>query len=506
MDMKRMFFPVAVLLSIAVTARGQSAAQKYIEQLKTTDELKEAVWGISAVKAGGGSVAEYNSRIRMMPASNAKVFTTGLALNELGSGYRFRTRLAYSGSIEDGVLKGDLYIVGGGDPTVGARDSVAFALQKTFSEWLKLVKAAGIRSVEGSLVGDGRWLDCEPQNASWQLEDAANGDGAVMSGLGFGDGLQAFNVTPGAKVGDPVKVVPAFPETPWMDWTHTAVTGPADSGDKLYYACTDLAPLASMTGSLALGTPSKRITTNNPFGALTCAFYFYRYLENQGIEVSEGPADIDSHGMLRDFDDDGDIPAPAALQDSLHFIGESFSPALKDIVRQTNGQSDNYYAEAILRVLAREKTGSARFDSCQDVRQAAFDRLGVSDAERMQFYDGSGLARKNYVSPDFTVRFLKAMAGVPAYGDFLASLPQAGRGTLASRLRSAPESVRARVRMKSGSMNGVRCFSGYILSSDGKPENTIVFSIMTNNTVVPSSKINFIMDRIITLLAQENGE
>ena len=111
--MKRMFFPVAVLLSIAVTARGQSAAQKYIEQLKTTDELKEAVWGISAVKAGGGSVAEYNSRIRMMPASNAKVFTTGLALNELGSGYRFRTRLAYSGSIEDGVLKGDLYIVGG---------------------------------------------------------------------------------------------------------------------------------------------------------------------------------------------------------------------------------------------------------------------------------------------------------------------------------------------------------------------------------------------------------
>ena len=122
----------------------------------------------------------------------------------------------------------------------------------------------------------------------------------------------------------------------------------------------------------------------------------------------------------------------------------------------------------------------------------------------MQFYDGSGLSRKNYVTPDFTVRFLTAMTGTASFGDYLASLPQAGSGTLASRLRSAPEAVRRRVRMKSGSMNGVRCFSGYILSSDGKPENTIVFSIMTNNTVVPSSKMNFIMDRIITLLAEEN--
>ena len=494
---------VLALFSAAVLAAGQNAAQKYVEQLKTTDELKEAVWGIRAVKVGGGGVAEYNSRTRMMPASNVKVFTTGLALNELGGDYRFRTRLAYSGSIEGGVLKGDLYIVGGGDPTIGARDSVAFALQKTFSEWEKMVRAAGIKSIEGYIVGDGRWLDCEPQNVSWQLEDAATGDGTVMTGLGFGGGLQAFTVAPGSKVGDPVKVTPSFPDTPWMNWTHTAVTGASGSGDQLYYACTDLAPVASMTGSLALGTASKRITCTNAFGALTCAFYFYRYLENIGILASDGPADIDPSGRLRDFAGDAELRA-AVPQDSLHFIGESFSPALKDIVRQTNGHSDNYYAEALLRILAKEGKGSARFDACQEARDAAFGKLGVAGADRVQFYDGSGLARKNYVTPDFTVRFLTAMTKTAVYRDYLASLPQAGSGTLASRLRSAPESVRSRVRMKSGSMNGVRCFSGYILSSDGKPENTIVFSIMTNNTVVPSSRMNFIMDRIITLLAEEN--
>ena len=500
--MRRLLITLAAVFFTAAQAPGQNAVQKYIEQLKTTDELKEAVWGIKAVKAGGGSVAEYNSKTRMMPASNVKVFTTGLALNELGADYRFKTRLAYSGSVQDGVLKGDLYIVGGGDPTIGARDSVAFPLQKTFSEWEMLVRAAGIRSIEGRIIGDGRWLDCEPQNVSWQLEDAATGDGTVMTGLGFGGGLQAFTVAPGAKAGDPVKVTPQFPETPWMNWTHTAVTGASGSGDQLYYSCTGLAPLASMTGSLALGTPSKRITCTNPFGALTCAFYFYRYLENQGIVASEGPADVDPSGHLRDFAGEA-LPA-AAPQGSLHYIGEAKSPALKDIVSQANGHSDNYYAEALLRILAKEKTGSARFDACQDAREAAFGRLGVAGADRVQFYDGSGLARKNYVTPDFTVRFLSAMTKSSSYKDFLSSLPQAGSGTLASRLRSAPDSVRSRVRMKSGSMNGVRCFCGYILPSDGKPENTIVFSIMTNNTVVASSRMNFIMDRIITLLAEEN--
>ena len=79
---KRMFLAAAALFCAAFLAGGQNAAQKYVAQLKTTDELKDAVWGIRAVKAGGGTVAEYNARTRMMPASNVKVFTTGLALNE----------------------------------------------------------------------------------------------------------------------------------------------------------------------------------------------------------------------------------------------------------------------------------------------------------------------------------------------------------------------------------------------------------------------------------------
>ena len=504
MKMIRRTIIILAALALGLQAQAQNAVQQYIEQLKTTEELKEAVWGIKAARAGGQTIAEYGSGTRMMPASNVKLITTGLVLNELGADYRFRTRLAYTGGIEDGILKGDLYIVGGGDPTIGARDSVATALQTTFSQWERLVRAAGIKRIAGRVVGDGRWLDCEPQNPSWQLEDAATGDGTVMTGLSFGGGLQAFNVTAGARAGDPARVDAVFPEVPWMTFRHTCTTSAAGTETNLYYDCTDLAPVASMTGTVPLGTKGKRVTCTNSFGALTCAFYFYRYLENQGIVVEEGPADIDPLGRLRDFSTPEEEAPVAVAQESLHYIGDYFSPKLRDIVRQTNTQSDNYYAEGMLRVLARERTGSASVASCRAVTLEALGRLGVSGADRVQIYDGSGLARKNYITPDFFVRFLTAMRKSSAADDFRRSLPRAGSGTLASRLQSSPESVRSRVYMKSGSMNGVRCFSGYIMPSSGREEDIIVFSILTNNTVVASSRINFIMDKLIGLMAQEN--
>lgn len=498
--MKKLAFISAFLLTLQLSA--QNAVQTYVNQLKTTEELKEAVWGIKAARLGGGTIAEYNSGMRMLPASNMKLISTGLVLNELGGDYRFRTRIAYSGELSEGVLKGDLYIVGGGDPTIGGRDSVAIALQTTFSQWEKIVRDAGITRIEGRIIGDGRFFDGEHQNYSWQLEDSSSGDGTVMSGLSFGGGLQSFSITPGSKAGEPVKVEAVYPETPWMNWEHSATTSASGTGDHLYYSCTELAPVAAMTGTIGLNVKPKRITCSNCFGAMTCAFYFYRYLENKGIIATEGPADIDPNGFIRDFISED--RATAAVRDSLSYIGETLSSPLKDIVRQTNLDSNNYYAEALLKTLAKEKKGSSSYDSCQSVMVEALKRLGVSGAEKMQIVDASGLARKDYVSPDFFVRFLSAMQSSPEFQSFRRSLPKPGSGTLSSRMTTAPEEARSRVYMKSGSMNGVRCFSGYILARNGRPEDTIVFSFLTNNTVVAASRMNFIIDKTVTLMAEQN--
>lgn len=500
-DMKILSFILAVLLS--VTVHAQNPVQKYVDQLKGTEELKEAVWGIKAMKLKGEVVVDYNGGMRMIPASNMKLLTTGIALNELGADYRFSTKLACSGEICDGVLNGDLYIVGGGDPTIGDRDSIAVALQTTFSQWEKIIRDAGITRIEGRIIGDGRYFDGEHQNYSWMLEDCAAGDGTVLTGLSFGGGLQSFTVSPGAKAGDPVKVEAVFPETPWMTWDHSCTTGAAGTSDQLYYSCSDLSPAASMTGTLAVDVRPKRITCANCYGAMTCAYYFYRYLENQGITASDGPADIDPKDMVRDFVNE-DLMKAAAVQDSLRYLGQTLSPALKDIARHTNNVSNNYYAESFLKVLAKEKNGSASLKSCQETATASLKKLGVSGVDRMQIFDGCGLSRKNYVSPDFFVRFLTAMHSSKEYSAFLNSLPKPGKGTLATRMTNAPESTRARVYMKSGSMNGVRCYSGYILPTSGNDEDIIVFSFMTNNTVVAVSRMNFIIDKTVSLLAAEN--
>ena len=119
--------------------------------------------------------------------------------------------------------------------------------------------------------------------------------------------------------------------------------------------------------------------------------------------------------------------------------------------------------------------------------------------------DGSGLSRKNYVSPAFFVRFLRKMMTLPVWEPFFASLPVPGaKGTLEDRFPKAPQEFKDRIHMKTGSMNGVRCFSGYILAADGDPQKTIVFSLLTNNCTASTYQAMPILDRMIEAIASEH--
>lgn len=489
---------ICMLLTLVQT-HAQTAAQKYVDQLKSSEELRNAAWGISARTLDGKVLAEYCPDLRLIPASNTKLLSTGLSLHELGADYRFHTSLAYSGSIENGVLKGDLYIIGGGDPTIGARDSVAAPLLDTFTEWEKSVRKTGITRIEGQVVGDGRYFDGAPIHSSWEFEDLGTYYGAGISALSFYENVQDFQITAGVQKGDSVSIEAVFPETPWMEFRSTAVTSEAGSPNGIYYTCSELSPVGEIRGSVGAGSRSLRLNCSNQFGALTCAYYFYRYLEASGIYATEGPADIDARGLLRNFSDDKE-PCHAATMQELQVIGETASAPLKDIARKTNYDSDNFYAETLLRALAKERTGSSCYDSCAVAESAALRKLGL-DPKLVRIADGSGLSRVNFISPSFFTDYLAAIRSEV----FIETLPKVGIGTLASRMRTAPQSARERVRMKSGSMTGVRGFSGYILPSDPeKLGDTIVFSIIANNTLVEASRINFIMDKLITLLSEEN--
>ena len=467
------------------------------------EPFRSGLVGVLAVTLKGDTLAEYGSLRKMIPASNMKLISTGLALNGLGTGYRLATRLGYTGHISGGALHGDLYIIGGGDPTIASGDRMAPATDSLFAMWKRALTRAGIRKIDGLVIGDGRFFDGPIENENWSYNDLGTDYGAGGNGLCFSRNVQTVNAVP-TPVGSKINASVVSPVTPWLRLRVNAVSAPAGTGDNLYLFNSDMAPVAELRGSLGVDKGQSSLKCSNKFGALTCAWNFASYLSRSGV-ASYGAADVDAFGNVREAGHLVHSAAyvadrPAASLEEMTVIGEFKSPSLVEIAKVTNERSDNFYAESLLRILSKERTGSASYDSCGVMVYRELQSLGVDCGSGVRIVDGSGLARHNYVSPDFFCRFLKAMAGTDVVRQYVSTLSIAG----GSRLRGYPDSVRRRVRMKSGSMNGVLCYSGYVLPSSGTislPEGTIVFSVMTNNIAEGGADVRRFIDTFLSLLA-----
>ena len=169
-------------LAPAGAATRNTETQKLVSDYSRKEPLRSGIFSVLAVR-GSDTLAQYNRRVRMVPASNVKLITTGLALKQLGPGWRFTTTLAYSGTITEGTLNGDLYIIGGGDPTTGARTVCSDPSVKTFASWRALLDAAGIKNISGCIIGDPRFFKRPSHGMSWQAEDLGYNYGAGPAGL-----------------------------------------------------------------------------------------------------------------------------------------------------------------------------------------------------------------------------------------------------------------------------------------------------------------------------------
>jgi D-alanyl-D-alanine carboxypeptidase/D-alanyl-D-alanine-endopeptidase (penicillin-binding protein 4) len=253
----------------------------------------------------------------------------------------------------------------------------------------------------------------------------------------------------------------------------------------------DLAPVAEIRGTFGLDRGKKRVDCSNKFPEYTCAYYFMNHLKKKGIECTEGAGDFK---LDPDWETHGDIS----------ILGKTYSPTLDRIIFETNHASNNLYAETVLRGLSREMTASASYDSAYVALENVFKELKVA-LKGADIQDGSGLSRQNYVSAEFFCRFLEGMMSSPHFEAYAASLPSpGGNGTLNYNMKSYPASVRERILVKSGSMNGVRCYSGYIIPTDGCKDDCIIFSIMVNNCTAPTWKLRPLLDKIMGTLAGLN--
>ena len=495
--MKRILY---ILLLIPAVAAGQTRAQQYIDSLMRCEPFRSSQLGVLAIKANGDTVARYGFVQRMVPASNVKLLTTGLALSELGSDWRYPTSIGYSGQIVEGVLKGDLYIVGGGDPTLASRDSIAKGIDGVFASWKAIISKAGIKKIEGLVIGDGRYFDGDGELPSWLYEDIGTYYGTGSCGLNFYRNKKDFRVSAGAKPGDELKIEPGYPDTPWMRYDYRCSTGKNGTGDQLFLYTNDLAPIGELRGTFAADRKPKTVECSNKYPSLTCAREFYKYLKACGLS-SSGYADVDKDGLIRQDPSSG---GSAKASTDVIIIGDTKSPTIGKICYIVNQRSDNFYAETLLRTLSKIKTGSACYDSCQVTVPDAFKRLGLNPSLGVDIYDGSGLSRRNTVSPEFFCTFLKAMLYSSSCEAFVSTLTSPDKGSQIGRMRKEPAELRDRIFYKSGSMGGVRCYSGYAIPTDGGKEDTIIFSVMLNNFSGLSWMAMSRIDRMIALIASEN--
>ena len=499
--MNRIFIIVTFLISGLTVSYAQKTLQERAMNLISDPAFVNALVGIKAVTGSGDTLVKVNSDKLLVPASNMKLVSTGNALVKLGADFRYRTDLAHDGVISDGILHGNLYIVGNGDPLIGSKDSIATPLESTFREWENIVRKAGIRHIHGHIIGDGRWLDGMIEEPTWQWNDIGTYYGTGLSGLNFHENMISFNVSVNHNnVKEPLNIKQVYPSTSWLDITNSGTVGEKGTGDRLYMYTSELAPIAEIRGTFGIDRGPKRVDFSNKYPEYTCAVYFKNFLEKSGITCTRGAADFK---LKNEWISGQKPPYGISLQgDSLKFIGSTYSPSLSEIVFKTNHESNNLLAEALFRTLGKEDCGDSSYEPSRSACLDALKEIMSTEYSPVHIQDGSGLSRQNLISADFMCSFLQSMMRTDCFEDFLWSLAvPAENGSMRYNMTRFPKELRQRIRVKSGSMSNIRCYSGYILPADYTPahgaaisqevrEKIIVFSILTGNLIAPPWKVS----------------
>jgi D-alanyl-D-alanine carboxypeptidase/D-alanyl-D-alanine-endopeptidase (penicillin-binding protein 4) len=434
------------------------------------------------------SLYERNAGKLMMPASNMKIVTMAAAAQSMGWDARFTTILETPAPIDGSVLRGDLYVRGGGDPTINTRSGRGAAL---FAQWTSALSAAGIKKIDGRIIGDDNLFDDEGLGAGWAWDDLQYGYAAPVGALQYNEDVADLVVTPGAAVGTPA-VITLSPGSglTLSNKTTTAAAGTPETVD--YHRLLDR-PVLEVFGVVPLSSPadpaaSQVRTVGRQVAVVNPTAYFVQSLKNalvaQGIEVTGDAVDID------------DLPTFSSSADR-RSIFRSESPPLREIGSVMMKVSQNLYADTLLKALGAAVNGTGTVAAGRDALLAALRDWKI-DERSLVMADGSGLSRYNYVTADFITALLDRMYIDPRHRDpFMATLAVAGKeGTVASRLRKTRAEGNARV--KTGSISNTRALSGYVRTRDGE---TLAFSIIANDFIIPAATVNWIADLAVETLA-----
>ena len=417
---------------------------------------------------------EKDSDLVFIPASNMKLIVSAAALDLLGPDYRMATSLYVSGEqTPGGLLRGDVILVGKGDPVFKHEHLQAMAAK---------IKEMGIKVVEGNVVGDDTWFDDVRLGWGWSWDYESYYYAAQISALNVNENVVDVWVRPGRKVDDPASVR-VTPPTGYMTVRNECKTSAAGSTKSVFVERVRGRNIIRVTGSVAVDykpeSAEEAITVEEPT-LFTCKTLI-EMLEREGIKVEGQPVR-------------GTMPAGAKL------IMVHESPPMSEMLALLNKPSDNLIAECLLKTLGAQLKGKGTEAAGEEVELEFLKKIGA-DVSAISINDGSGLSRLNLVSPANLVRILKYMYAHKHSKIYVDSLPIAGvDGTLKGRLKGT--AAEGNVRAKTGYIGRVRALSGFVTTKSGEP---LVFSILMNNHLCSSKEANAVQDKIVTALAKLGG-
>lgn len=416
----------------------------------------------------------------MIPASGQKILTTAVAAERLGWDYRFTTRLLATAPIGgDGVLAGDLVVIGSGDPTINPRHPERV---RAFDAWAAALRAQGLVAVSGRLIGDDNRFAEPGWGVGWAWDNLAFGYGSPTSALQYNENQTEITITP-ADVGQAAAVVNAH-EGSGLRIESAVVTVARGLPPELEIVRVPGSDRLTVRGRVAVGAKPSAFTASVVNPTLFYAAALREALGRQDITVQGGIVDID------------ELPSLPSWNDAMELLVDR-SPPLLEIADVTMKWSRNLYAESMLHALAtpdEEASGSSGVKTLRDT----LTTWQVLDDQYLS-RDGSGLSRYDYVTADALSAVLTQMWRDPRHREpFRSTLPVAGSsGTLANRMKGTP--AEGRVVGKTGSLSHVRTLAGYVTTLEGE---AVVFAMMANNFSVGAAEIDAIMDRALNYVVQ----
>ncbi|MBA4148580.1 MAG: D-alanyl-D-alanine carboxypeptidase/D-alanyl-D-alanine-endopeptidase [Verrucomicrobia bacterium] len=472
-----LFFCAAVFWASLATSFSQNDSTNKVaafqEKLKAFVEhprFDAALFGVKVESLDTGKVIYENAATKLLkPASNAKIYTGALALDRLGADHKIRTSFYATAPVnKSGTINGDLIVYGRGDPSLSHRFNNG-DYTKAFDQLVDALADAGVKRIKGNLVGDDSFFRGAPYGSNWSWEDFQYYYGAEVSALTLQENVVDLVLTPGEKIGDPVKIT-TKPESDYLIFFNRTETVAAGGRRGISVHRPVDQRIVYLSGTMPLGDSSEEsVAVHN--ATLWFVHSLKNALQKRGIQVSGETRTI--NWLDRDTN-----PFDASKYTEIAHVE---SRPMAEMVKNMMKPSQNLYAQLLLLQVAEKfRTPENKRTSSENLGLAEMKKFlaeaGVGSGDVL-LEEGSGLSRGCLLKPASTIQLLKYMSKHRDADAFMDSLPLAGvDGTLRSRFKGTP--AENNLRAKTGTIRYVSSLSGFVTT---KARERLVFSIMLNN-------------------------